>query len=242
MHPNPHSGDVMKSSLLALSAAVLLLAPAALEGQGFAVAARGGTLGIGGELALGVTPNIAIRGGFGVLGFTRDASDWWDACGPADIKCTIKLPRKMYTLGLDFYLGGGFRFGGGYLWKADDPSISAKLNEGATIEIGGQPYSASDVAEIQGTVDSKTRSLYGIIGFGKHIKPGVGLFLDLGVAFLGDSPVKLEAIPGDPDLINSPEFQEQLRLEEQNLESELPAWARSYWPILNVGLKVGFPR
>ena len=231
----------MKSSLFALGAAALILVPTTLEAQGFAVAARGGTLGIGAELALGATPNIAVRGGIGTLGFTRDASDWWDACGP-DVDCTIKLPGKLYNVGVDFYLGGGFRFGGGFLFKPDDPAVTAKLSGDGTIDIGGQPYPASLVSEVKGTVDSKTRSLYGIIGFGKHIKPGVGLFLDLGVAFLGDSPVKLEAIPGDPDLINSPEFQEQLRLEEQNLESELPAWARSYWPILNVGLKVGFPR
>lgn len=227
----------MKKSLLALGAAALILAPAAVEAQGFAVAGRAGTLGIGGEAALGFGPNLALRGGVGLLPLERDASSFWDAGESVDL--TIKLPETWYNIGLDFYLGGGFRIGAGMLFKPDDPTLTGSLQGTASIEIGGTTYTATDVSEVVGSIDSKSQAPYAIIGFGKHTKSGIGLFLDLGMAFLGDSPVKLEATKGNATVINSPEFQSRLRAEEASLEADLPTWARKYWPILSVGLKVG---
>ena len=221
-----------------MSAAALILLPGAVEGQGFAIAGRAGTLGIGAEAALGLGSNLAVRGGIGLLPIERDASSFWDA-GGNDVDLTIKLPEKWYNVGLDLYLGGGFRIGGGMLFKPDDPTLTGTLSGTASIEIGGQTYTASDVAEVVGSVDSKSQAPYAIIGFGKHVKSGVGLFLDLGVAFLGDSPVTLTATKGNATVINSPDFQSRLRQEEATLEADLPTWARKYWPILNVGIKVG---
>jgi hypothetical protein len=228
----------MKKSLLALSAAALIILPGAVEGQGFAIGGRAGTLGVGVEAAVGLGPKLAVRGGIGLLPIERDASSFWDA-GGNDVDLTIKLPEKWYNVGLDLYLGGGFRIGGGMLFKPDDPTLTGSLTGTASIDIGGQTYTASEVAEVVGSVDSKSQAPYAIIGFGRHVRSGVGLFLDLGVAFLGDSPVTLKAIPGNATIINSPEFQSRLRQEEATLEADLPTWAREYWPILNVGIKVG---
>lgn len=227
----------MKKSLFALSAAALILVPGHLAAQGFAVAGRAGTLGIGAEAALGLGPNLAVRGGVGLMPIERDASSFWDAGDNVDL--TIKLPKTWYNVGLDLYLGGGFRVGGGMLFKPDDPTLTGTLSGTASIDIGGTTYTASDVAEVIGAVDSKSQAPYAIIGFGRHTKSGIGLFLDLGLAFLGDSPVTLEATKGNSAVINSPEFQSRLRQEEQSLENDLPTWARSYWPILNLGIKVG---
>jgi hypothetical protein len=61
--------------------------------------------------------------------------------------------------------------------------------------------------------------------------------MDFGVAFMGDAPVTLTATKGA--LINDPTFKQQLEAERAKLENDLPTWAKKYWPILNVGLKVG---
>jgi hypothetical protein len=228
----------MKKSLLGLCAAALIIMPAAVEAQGFALAGRAGTLGIGAEAALGLGPNLAIRGGLGLLPVERDAGSFWDACKDDSVECTIKLPKNWYNVGLDLYLGGGFRIGGGMLFKPDDPTITGELTGTASIEIGGTTYTATEVAMVSGSVDSKSQAPYAIIGFGHHTKSGVGLFLDLGMAFLGDSPVVLSAT-GNQTVVGSTEFQSRLRAEEASLEEDLPTWARKYWPILNVGLKVG---
>jgi len=227
----------MKKSLLALSAVALILTPAAVEAQGFAIAGRAGTLGIGAEAAVGLGKNAALRGGIGLLPIERDASSFWDIGNDVDVK--IKLPKKWYNVGVDLYLGGGFRIGGGMLFKPDDPTVTARLAGSASIELGDSTYRVDQVTEVVGSVNSKSQAPYALIGFGKHVKSGIGLFLDLGVAFLGDSPVKLEATDGDPLVLNSAEFQTQLAREQQNLEDDLPTWARKYWPILNVGIKVG---
>jgi len=230
----------MKKSLFALTAAALILAPGAARAQGFAVAGRAGTLGIGAEAALGLGPRLDLRGGIGLLPIERDAGNFWDTCDRAGVDCTFKLPKTWYNIGLDLYVGGGFRIGGGMLFKPDDPSLSVGLQSGSTIEVGGVSYTEADLGTLTGSVDSKSSAPYALIGFGKHTKTGIGLFLDLGMAFLGDSPVKLEA-SADPQEANTT-LQANLRKEEATLENDLPTWARKYWPILNVGIKVGIGR
>ena len=176
----------------------------------------------------------------GLWPFEFDATSYWDP-GVA-VKATLKLPKTWYNLGADLQLGAGFRVGGGLLFKSDDPSITATLSGTSSVEIGGTDYEATQVSELVGTIDSKSRAPYALIGFGNQTSTGIGLFLDLGVAFLGDSPVTLAATKGDPTLINSDDFKDRLRLEQATIEDDLPTWARKYWPILNLGIKVGLGR
>lgn len=228
----------MKNRLYVLAALASMVLPSALAAQGFGLAARGGTLGLGVEAALGLSPNFVVRGGLGLLPIEMDATSFWDV--GEDVQADLKLPEKWYNIGADLYLGGGFRLGGGMLFKPDDPTITGSLTGSASIEIGGTTYTASDVAEVVGSLDSKDSAPYVLIGFGKHTSTGIGLFLDLGVAFLGDPEVTLEATKGNPTIINSAEFQSRLRQEEQSLNDDLPTWAKKYWPILNLGIKFGF--
>lgn len=224
----------MKKTLFALSAAALVLVPAAVQAQGFAVAGRAGTLGLGAEAALGLGPKLAIRGGVGLMPLEVDASDLFDSNG---VEATLKLPKTWYNVGMDLYLGGGFRVGGGMMFKPDDPTVTGTLTGSASIEIGGVTYTASDVAEVEGALVSKSSAPYVLIGFGRHIKSGIGLFLDLGVAFMGDPDVQLTAT-GNPTVVNSSEFQSRLRTEEQNVKDDVGTYL-NYWPILNLGLKFG---
>lgn len=227
----------MKKHLFTFALAASIVLPTALSAQGFGIAARAGTLGLGAEAALALSPSFALRGGIGLMPLEMDATSFWDVGD--DVQADLKLPETWYNIGADVYLGGSFRVGGGMLFKPDDPTITGSLAGTATIEIGGTTYTASDVAEVVGALDSKDSAPYVLIGFGKHTSSGIGLFLDLGVAFLGDPEITLEATEGDPTVINSAEFQSRLRQEEQNLDEDLPTWAKKYWPILNIGLKFG---
>lgn len=224
----------MKKTLFALSAAALILVPAAVQAQGFAIAGRAGTLGAGGEAALGLGPNLAIRGGIGLIPLEIDATDLIDANG---VEAKLKLPKSWYNVGLDLYLGGGFRVGGGMMFKPDDFVMDGTLTGSASIEIGGVTYTATDVATLEGRLVSKSSAPYALIGFGRHTKSGIGLFLDLGVALMGDPDVELSAT-GNPTVINSTEFQSRLAAEEQNIKDDAGTYLK-YWPILNLGLKVG---
>lgn len=220
----------MRKSLVAVAAAALLLVPAAASAQGFAIAGRAGSLGLGAEAALGLSPNFALRGGLSLLPLEPTATI-------DDIEFTIGLPDTWYNIGADLYLGGGFRIGGGMLFKPDDPTLTGELAASGTIEIGNKTYTASDVARLDGVLDSKDSAPYVLIGFGRHTRPGIGLFVDLGVAFLGEPDVLLSA-QGNPEVVNSADFQAELRRQEQNTEDDLGSYL-NLWPILNVGLKIG---
>ena len=219
----------MRTSILTLSTALLLIAPAAVSAQGFGIAGRAGTLGVGGELALGLTDAFVIRGGLGLMPFEPSATI-------DDIEFTLKLPEKWITIGADIYLGGSFRIGGGMLFKPDDPTITGEI-AGGSVTIGDVVYTSTDVAQLTGTLDSKDQAPYVLIGFGRHTSSGIGLFLDLGAAFIGEPTVSIAAT-GNSTVISSAEFTSELRKQERNIEDDLGSYIK-VWPILNIGLRIG---
>jgi hypothetical protein len=227
----------MKKRVFGLGVAALIVLPITLSAQGVGVAARAGTLGFGAEAAVGLGERLAVRGGVGLFPIKTDATKFWDV--GADVDATLKLPDTWYNIGIDLYLGGAFRIGGGMLYRPDDPSITATLPAGGTVDIGGQTYTGADVSEVVGSLDARNSAPYAVIGFGKHTSLGIGLSLDLGMAFLGNSRVALEATKGNPTVIQSTIFQQQLGQEEQNLDDDLPNWAKKYWPIASLGLRIG---
>ena len=216
----------MRKSILILSTALLLTVPAAVSAQGFGIAGRAGTLGLGGELALGLTNAFVIRGGAGLMPFEPSTSI-------EDIDVTLILP-EWYNVGVDLYLGGSFRIGGGILFKSDDPRVEGNFT--ASQDIGGRPFTPAELGTLTGVLGSKSSAPYALIGFGNHISPGVGLFLDLGVAFLGDPDISLDAVGGT--------FSDRAELDSR-LDAEALDWEESagsylnYWPILNLGLRIG---
>jgi len=220
---------LMRTSILTLSTALLLIAPAAVSAQGFGIAGRAGTLGMGGELALGLTDAFVIRGGLGLMPFEPSATI-------DDIEFTLKLPEKWITIGADIYLGGSFRIGGGMLFKPDDPTITGEI-AGGSVTIGDVVYTSTDVAQLTGTLDSKDQAPYVLIGFGRHTSSGIGLFLDLGAAFIGEPTVSIAAT-GNSTVISSAEFTSELRKQERNIEDDLGSYIK-VWPILNIGLRIG---
>jgi hypothetical protein len=226
----------MKKSLFVLTTVALVALPGALSAQGFGVAARVGTIGAGAEAAVGLTDAFVIRGGIGLMPLELKNPSFWDP--GTDVDATLKLPKTWYNIGADLYLAGGFRIGGGMLFKPDDPTLTGALSGSASIDIGGTTYTATDVAEVKGTLKSKSSAPYALIGFGKHTKTGIGLFLDLGVAMLGDPKVSLEATKGNPTVINSATFQSRLRTEETKIENDVGSYLK-LWPILNLGIKFG---
>lgn len=221
----------MRRTLLTLCTMALLALPSAVLAQGIGVAGRAGTVGIGAEGALGLNDALVIRGGVGLMPFEVDATI-------DDIDVTLTLPETWYNIGIDLYPGGGsFRIGGGLLFKPDDPTVVGTITGSTTVEIGDQTYTATDVSQLNGTLDSSDSAPYVLIGFGKHTSPGLGLFLDLGVAFLGEPTVSLSA-SGNSVVVNSPEFQNELRKQEQNFEDDAGSYLK-LWPFLSIGLRLG---
>jgi len=84
----------MKRIPWAALALLLPLSPSPSSAQGLALAPRVGTLGLGGEVAFGLSDVFVLRGGFGFFPYEYDG-----AYGGEDY--TVIFPKAMWTAGID---------------------------------------------------------------------------------------------------------------------------------------------
>jgi hypothetical protein len=212
--------------LCAALVVTLAATPRNVDAQSIGVAPRAGTLGLGADLGLELGGRLVMRGGVGVMPF--EFSGTFD-----DIEMTLELPKTWYNVGLDLYLTSVMRLGGGVIFKSEGPKLSA--NPTAPLEIGNQLYTPDEIGTLTGTLDSGGQAPYVLVGFGKHTR-GVGLTLDLGVAFQKETRVTLDASGGI--LSDDPTFRQELETEARNFEDDLPTYI-DLWPILSLGVRIG---
>jgi hypothetical protein len=211
-----------------LSVALAVAVPdASVAAQGFGFGVRAGTLGLGVEGAMGLGERVVARAGIGWNPYDPDIS-------LSEIDVTAELPT-WYNAGLDVYLNGAFRLGAGVLFKPDDPTLSAVFTQNQ--EIGGQTFTPQQIGTLVGVIDSRDEVPYVLLGFGRHTSPGVGLFVDFGVAFLGEPDFRLDAVGGSLDSDSEP-LRSRLDAEAQEFEDDAGAYLQ-FWPILNLGLRIG---
>ena len=224
----------MRRSLLILAVLSLAAAAPARAMQGVAIGGRAGTLGVGAEVAFLLNDWIALRGGAGLLGVDADLTS---VSGLEENRTgTLALPKSIYTFGADLEVGN-FRIGGGMLYKERDPAYAIRLGEGAEIDIGEGTYTEPEVTKLTTTLVSEAWAPYVLIGFGQHTSWGLGLFLDVGVAFL-DRPVLEMSATGERSVLTSRSFRDDLRAEQQSVRKDAGDLV-NYWPILNLGLQFG---
>lgn len=202
--------------------------PAAAAGQAIGLGARAGTLGLGGEVAVGLTNRIVLRGGMGLLPFEPSAT-------LGDIDVTLTLP-DWYNAGVDLYLNNAMRMGGGMLFKSEDPSLSGTFT--APQQIGSRTYTPSEVGTLVGVFDSSDQVPYALLGFGRHTASGFGLFIDLGVAFVGEPDIRLDARGGSLDPTSNAQFRQALDEEAAEFEADMGTYLK-LWPILSLGFRLG---
>ena len=219
----------MKTGILLGLLIALLALPQSLIGQGFAIGARAGTLGFGAEAALGLSDHFVVRGGLGsfIFDFTGDYGE---------VEYAVTPPSMTGTLGIDLYPGdGSFRLMAGLMFRDGDFEMeSGNITEHGPIEIGDGEYDESGT--LHGTLATKSTAPFLGIGFGRHTDGGFGFFVDLGVAFVGEADVTLEA---QGPIATVPGFQEDLEREAQFIEDEAAPYLK-YWPILSLGVKIPF--
>lgn len=210
-------------ALLALSIAL----PAAASAQ-VGVGVRAGTTGLGGDLGIAISPNLMLRGGLGIQPVNPNMT-------LSDIKFEVNLPSSFAQAGIELFpSGGGFRIGGGLLYKPDDIDVSGTFQENQ--EIGGTSYTPAQIGTITGTAASaKTWAPYGMIGFGKIASSGIGLYLDIGAAFVGEYDLTVASTGQYKD-----NAQFKADLEEQRAKWEEDINKYKIYPMVNLGLRIGF--
>lgn len=214
-------------SLLALLSAALI-APTGVHAQELAVGARGGTFGLGGEAVLGFG-RIGLRAGAGVVPFTPNGT-------LSGITYDIEPPSPLFNVGADLQLTSGLRLIGGLLFGAENTAFTAELAE--DVRIGDRTYQPSQVGELAGSLKSRSAAPFVGLGFGNYHDTRVGVTLDLGVAFMGENDLLLDA---SGPLANDPTFRQELEKERVQVEDDLRRYTRLL-PVLNLGFHIALQR
>ena len=221
----PRMTTMMPAVLLALAVTSGGLAESA--GAQIGIAGRAGTLGLGADLAIDVSERVTLRGGLGFWSLT--ASTTID-----DIDVELALPDSWYNAGLDIYLNSVVRIGGGVLFKGSDVTVTGTLD--GPVDIGGMTFTPEEVGTLTGSLVTRNRAGYLLLGVGKHSSQGFGLTLDVGAAFTGAPTVELDAQGGT--FADQAELDSRLEQEAANFEDDMKTYLR-IWPILSLGLRIG---
>lgn len=178
----------------------------------FAIAAKGGTLGLGGDLTTNLIPQVNLRAGVQWLEFGFDATF-------SDVDYDVDLNFLNPLVLLDWHLfDGPFRISVGALFNGSDIQFRGRPSE--DVEIGGQVYHPDEIGTLKGDVEFRPIVPYVGIGWGNALgSTGQwGLATDFGVAFMGSPDVDLSATGSKA---NDPAFQAQLAQEERDIQDEL---------------------
>ncbi len=208
-----------------------LLAPSLLA-QGVAVAAKVGSTGVGGDLTVGLSRYVNLRGG--VQGFTHSQTRRQQE---VEYDADLKLLTELVVF--DFHPEAkGFRISAGAYFNSN--KVMAVTTDAATYTINGRTYRASDVGKINGTVDFNNKvAPYLGLGWGNAVAPGSPwrFAFDLG-AFYQESPkVGLKATLVNPALV-PPTFTADLEAERQKTEDDLKNY--KIYPVLAFGVSYRF--
>jgi hypothetical protein len=204
-------------------ALVFLSAPGILEGQGLALGVRAGTLGLGGEVAFGLSDVFVLRGGFGFFPYeyedTYEGEDY-----------TVTFPSSIWSAGIDIYLGGGpIRLMGGVMGRTDNVEMNSEWT--GSREIGGVEYDVPGA--IRGVLKQDAIAPFAGIGFGKHTAGGFGFFLDVGAAYSGKADIEMSVSGDVADFIEEEDLQAEADLVEEEMGGLL-----KFWPIVSLGIKI----
>lgn len=207
--------------LLFLGACV---APAGAEG--FGLAFKAGSTGLGGELTVGLTSSLNLRLGAQGFGYGYDRTI-------SGIDYDTDLSLSSGSAALDWHPGGSvFRLSGGLLIQGNKATGLAVPR--GVVTIGDTTYPANAVGDITAEVDfPRTVAPFLMLGFGNGARGGRLFFsFEVGAAFSGSPAVTVSASRATPGL------QADLEAEARDIEDEV-SWLKTY-PIVAFGIGVRF--
>ncbi|CCQ91209.1 putative Outer membrane protein domain-containing protein [Nitrospina gracilis 3/211] len=229
----PGGNSVLGKSWMAVFAVVAMLGMAS-PGQsavlGVGITGKAGTTGLGADLTVPLITNwVNLRLGYNNLTYFSTSID---DLGGVDYEADLEFQDA--PLFIDVHpFHGNFRVTGGVFWLDHDAILTASGN----IRVGNNNYNNASVrADIQHGQDFGP---YLGIGWGNaaddnflDLPVAVGLSMDLGVIYVGDSEVNLRQLSGPA--ISQADLNREARQLEDDL-SDVP-----FYPVFTIGLHVRF--
>lgn len=211
-------------------------APKKRDRSGWALTPVIGTLGVGGNLSRSlIRDRLNLRGGFSSVVFGGDINTRDTRYG-TDLRLSGGIP-----LVLDWFPAKNwFRVSGGLVINRNKLELSANaLDEGQTIELGGETFESDLVGDLNGEIIYNDVSPYIGIGIGNPVGRGTkfSFFLELGAMFQGSGDISLNS---NGSLANDPEFLEALDQEIDDIDDEVTFSDLPVYPILQLGFSYQF--
>jgi hypothetical protein len=198
------------SAILLLSLSILAICGAGCTDSGkYALSGKVGTLGLGGEFATALAPDINAR--IGISGLDADLHDK----EIEDIDFDVGVDLGSFSALLDWYVfDGSFRLSGGII--AMDNEIDLKARPDRNIEIGDMYFTPEEVGTLRGSIENDEIAPYLGIGWGNPFTAHRrwGCTCDFGVAFTSSPDVTLTATGGT----KPPELDEHIAREKDDIE------------------------
>jgi len=168
-----------------LLATLLALFPSLILAQNFALSARVGTLGVGGEITTSLTPRLNLRLGghyFPTYTFSGTAID-------GDVAYDLKA--KLLSIGgvLDLYpFKKGFRLSGGVYYNLNKAEGTGRPTR--SYSVGSTTYGPDRLGSLTASLEAGQQlSPYAGIGWGNAVgKSRVSFLIDIGALYI-DRPV-----------------------------------------------------
>lgn len=223
--------------------ALLLSSPAIADQGSFSAGVKGGTLGVGAEVDLGLNEMLHLRGGVNYLTFSFDSTI-------SNIDYEMEPEFKNGSLLLDWYpFAGAFRLTGGVFINNNEIDLTGTprkdtLLQGYTIPAEYSIYeSAIDSVRVKGTVEFNTFAPYVGMGWNSNVEKtrGWGVSFELGVLFQGSptvSTLTATAAPPLNALANTPLVLDALEEEKKAIEDDLENF--QYYPVASLMLHYTF--
>lgn len=197
------------------------------------VALKGGTLGVGAEVGIGLTDSLTLRGGANYLKFNFDST-----IDKVDYNMEPELTNG--SLLLDWHpFANGFRLTGGVYLNDNKINVDGTFRKDL-IPGEYQQYAAyTDMVHVKGSVDFNPVAPYAGLGWTSNRgEKGWGIDLDLGVMFQGSPEVSDLYTESPYDLDSYPEVRGFLAEQRQAIEDDLDGF--QYYPVASITLKYNF--
>lgn len=194
-----------------------------------AIAARTGTLGLGGDLMVNILSDLNLRLGIGAFSFSHD-DDF------SDIDYDFDLDLLTYPITLDWHpFEGDFHISGGIVINKTEVSLDSTYS--GSVVINDTRYTAAEVGVLSGDLTFDDIAPYVGIGWGNAFGKDRrwGFVTDLGVAFIGSPDVKLSTTG---TLATTGSFLADLAAEEDDLQNDVDDF--KIYPVFSANLYFRF--
>jgi len=203
--------------------------------NGYDVALKAGTLGVGIDVSTMVSPMFGIRGNLNGASY-NDNRDAGDLNYDTDI--------NFFSIGLigDYHpFSGSFRMSGGLYYNDNAVTGNFTPRSNETFQLGDHTYSASEIGKVTTDIEwENTISPYLGIGWGNNSNAkGWGFSFDVGALYQGTTQITTTPnINASVPAAERAQIQADANRETKTIEDDISDY--TWYPVLSIGVTYAF--